>query len=1017
MQIRILRESGSTIVRIFIALVLFASSACFVFYSFAATPSSGTLSEATPVLEYTAGPFLQSNPRPVPVVESGPTCGGAQSPCDSYALTISVSAAYVSANPSAAAKVTLSWTDTGSGNSDYDLYIYTGAVGNTTASTPVTARGASAANPEVASIFPLTAGDNIYTIKVVPYTATAETIRVKIELLTGSGGPVGFPGFGGPDPTAPGKPRYHTYIPPLGTSAEAADGEMNIGFNPDTGRYMLNNIGPVWRVTPPEVATPGAPECCNALWEDRSSGVADTGVDPILWTDQVSGRTITSNFTAGPNALYAYTDNDGDLWVPVGAAPPTGGADHQTIGTGPYPASLAHLATPLNQGRATYYCTQAVVGPAFCQRSDDLGATYGPGTLAYSGEQCAGLHGHIRVGPDGAAYLPVPDCNGKAGVAVSIDGGVTWQEFYLPNSLPQAAGSDSSIAIDANNNLYYFYIVSSPDATQGTMHVQVGQRVFTGPLLTGINWSKDTDLGASHGLLNSAFPEAIAGDNGRVAVGFLGTDRPGDFQSISFPGYWYPFMSTTFDGGDTWVTVNTTPNDPVQGKGGIWQMGGSATNRNLLDFNEITIDDKGRPAFGYSDGCVGDCVGNPDVNSFVAHMRLARQSGGKTLFASQDAFVDTTTALVPKAPCLSGVRDPLAAHLKWKAPDNGGADIAYYKIYRGTAPGNETFLADTGTLAQPNARTTYDDATADPNVPTYYYYVKAVNSVDANGGAASNEISLVVTPLPIPENLCLPPGLTKLTDASADTIGGPGSDLLSFQLSQPFQEDGIPRLVFTLNTDAGLPTQPANSFWYVAMKIVNNETTRYAAVRMLWNGPTPTFQSYIPGASTGGTVDGRFVVAGSEQPAESGSYAAPYNKVVIVEKVSDLGLAPGDIIAGFVSGVAQNAAVAGALYDQMPNDLNYVSPYTIVQPITCSPLLSVQITEIVLDNDVPRISFTTLSGRSYRVERKNAITDADWVTLSNASNVPGTGSVVQVHDTEPGAGDLPMRFYRVVLLP
>ena len=209
-------------------------------------------------------------------------------------------------------------------------------------------------------------------------------------------------------------------------------------------------------------------------------------------------------------------------------------------------------------------------------------------------------------------------------------------------------------------------------------------------------------------------------------------------------------------------------------------MGGSATNRNLLDFNEITIDDKGRPAFGYSDGCVGDCVGNPTLNSFTAHMRLARQSGGKTLFA---AF-DPVEPALPKAPCLSGTRDSNASHLSWRAPDNGGADIRYYKIYRGTAPGGETFLADTGSDIMPNARTTYDDTTADPAVAHYYYTVKAVNAQGI--GVDSNEIDLEVAPLPPEENLCLRPGLTKLTDAEGDNIGGPGSDLKSFQISQPF---------------------------------------------------------------------------------------------------------------------------------------------------------------------------------------------------------------------------------------
>src|SRR5205807_1483185 len=124
----------------------------------------------------------------------------------------------------------------------------------------------------------------------------------------------------------------------------------------------------------------------------------------------------------------------------------------------------------------------------------------------------------------------------------------------------------------------------------------------------GQPWTDDHDIGASVGVVHAVFPEAVAGDSGRAACGFLGTDKSGDFQSPSFPGRWYLFIATTYDGGKTWTTVNATPNDPVQGAGGICLQGiaCSGNNRNLLDFNEVTIDDHGRVLFGYDDGCVSD---------------------------------------------------------------------------------------------------------------------------------------------------------------------------------------------------------------------------------------------------------------------------------------------------------------------------------------------------------------------------------------------------------------------------
>ncbi|MEO7725320.1 MAG: hypothetical protein ABIU29_11655, partial [Chthoniobacterales bacterium] len=656
MQKKHVAETGSFNPRIFLAFLLCAAGSWLAVLSFAATPGSGTLSEATPVLNYTAGPFFQSNPVPVPVVEANPTCNGTTNPCDSYNLTISVGAAYLSANPNAAAKVTVSWTDTGSGNSDYDLYVYSGTVGNTTDSTPVLTRSASGANPEVATIFPLQ--DGPYTIKVVPYTATGETIDARIELIadaTGGGGGGGGGGpFGGADPTVPGNPRYQNFYAPSGSSAEAGSGEFNIGFNPATGRIMTMNNGPIWRLTPPEIAVPPfrpdpLPECCEALWQDRSSTVTDAGVDPILWTDQPTGRTFASNSTAGANALYAYSDSDGEPsmtqptgWTPFGVGI-VSGADHQTIGSGPFPLSVFNPFPALNLGEYVLYCSQTLVG-ALCSRSEDLGVSYltgqvatGPGALNSQG--CGGLHGHVHVAPDGTAWLPDKSCGTKQGGGISTDAStLPWSEFTVEKLVPdangpafttsaQANGADPSIAIDSASTVYYCYVNNEASGTEGHARVAVGKRVANS---TAVNWIRDFDIGASHGIKNAAHPEAVGGTTGRAACGFIGTDKPGDYQSGTFPGKWYAFIATTYDEGVTWVTVNATPNDPVQSMTGIWQQGGSGENgnRNLLDFNEITVDDKGRVLYGYSDGCVTPaCIDGSAGNDKTAYMRVARQSG------------------------------------------------------------------------------------------------------------------------------------------------------------------------------------------------------------------------------------------------------------------------------------------------------------------------------------------------------------------------------------------------------
>lgn len=56
------------------------------------------------------------------------------------------------------------------------------------------------------------------------------------------------------------------------------------------------------------------------------------------------------------------------------------------------------------------------------------------------------------------------------------------------------------------------------------------------------------------------------------------------------------------------------------------------------------------------------------------------------------------------------------------------------------------------------------------------------------------------------------------------------------------------------------------------------------------------------------------------------------------------------------------------------------------------------------------VKFTTISGKTYRIEYKDDLPAATWTTL--IASVSGTGNVVTV--TDPGAASLPKRFYRAV---
>ena len=331
-------------------------------------------------------------------------------------------------------------------------------------------------------------------------------------------------------------------------------------------------------------------------------------------------------------------------------------------------------------------------------------------------------------------------------------------------------------------------------------------------------------------------------------------------------------------------------------------------------------------------------------------MRVARQSGGKTLFAQFDPV--NVEPAVPKASCLSGTRDNFGSHLKWKAPDNGGADITSYKILRGLTAGSEVEIATYN--IGPNGKPEYTDATADPAVAHYFYKIIAVNSVNPNGGPLSNEVDLPIV-IPIVQDPCTVPGITLLSDAAGDSLNpAPGTDMLSASVAQPYVANAANmKLVFTIKTDPALSAvHPLGSAWYLAMKIAGDdpatpavETVYYRGVRMEYNSTTPAggFYYYTPGGNSSGGVDGRFV--DSETPADPASnYNPTTGTITIVVAPSDLTLSVGSIISGFVAGSSQTTdptnSLAGAteVYDPMPDSLAFAGGYTIAPNGICAPL-------------------------------------------------------------------------------
>src|SRR4051794_13718357 len=114
----------------------------------AADPSSGTVSDSSTSVTWSAGPFVTANPTNA---AGDPICNAATE-CDDYALHVSTPPGYGGSHQLG---ISVQWASTAA---DFDLYVLdsTGAIVGTSA---------SSADPELV-LLPADSGD--YTVRVVP---------------------------------------------------------------------------------------------------------------------------------------------------------------------------------------------------------------------------------------------------------------------------------------------------------------------------------------------------------------------------------------------------------------------------------------------------------------------------------------------------------------------------------------------------------------------------------------------------------------------------------------------------------------------------------------------------------------------------------------------------------------------------------------------------------------------------------------------------------------------------------
>jgi hypothetical protein len=584
------------------AAALVAGTAAYGAHADASSPTQGSVTDTSPTVSWTGGPFVAPNVTGNAL--GAPDCT-APSSCDDFTLHVSTPAGY---DTSHSLKVDVQWPTTAA---DFDVYVLD-AAGNTVGTS------ASNADPEEVVIPPTT---GTYTVRVVPFAPLGDSYSAKATIVAQ------------PAPPAPGTatpPGFTAYPAPSSLKDSNNAGEPSIGTNWQTGSTMYQSSLSTYKVSFDDSTSPA-----TASWKDVSASASNgcplgstLSLDPILFTDHATGRTFESQLT-GANSATCYTDNDGQSWSPTTGGGIPSGVDHQTIGGGAYSSGGVGGLPGIAYPHSVYYCSQDIA-TAFCGASHDGGNTFGAGVPTYSLLDCGGLHGHLKVAPDGTAYLPNKACGNNAAVVVSKDNGLTWNVHQVPGTSPSDA--DPSVGIGANGTVYFGYVGSDGRPGVAVSHDQ------------GTTWSAPQTVGGEFGTRNAVSPAMVAGDDDRATMAFIGTPTGGNYQdTANFKGVWHLYLATTYDGGKTWVTSDATPNDPVQ-RGSICTGGTTCgSDRNLLDFIDATIDSHGRVEAAFADGCINTCVTDPSETSGAgpadaqaAYATIARQTSGASLFSAYD---------------------------------------------------------------------------------------------------------------------------------------------------------------------------------------------------------------------------------------------------------------------------------------------------------------------------------------------------------------------------------------------
>lgn len=593
-----------------------------------ASADGGTLSPATPTLNYTSPPFTGANPSIN--AQDEPDCDLVPNTCHDYDLVVDVDAAYIAANPTYVVTIKATWPPATPAN-DFDMFVQDPAT-NTSVQT-----SASSANPEVVILTPI-AGVTNYRVRVLAYAVNNSSFDGAITL--------------GPPPTSDtGEAIYVSSADVFtcnkhleGQSAvfdHGGDGEPAIKFDADGNAWITGIAGVgggigLWKIPAADVCAQSPIFLDNP---DAGAGGGDTDIEIASIPNALGFYNIYTSSLSLANITSSTSMDGGVTFVPTPLSTPIPVNDRQwnaaygqnTLylswregATQPgntllVTHSLAAGAPGTFTGPFPVWTDAEVSNPQLTKQLGNMAADQRAG-----GNEITGMAG---ANGEGNVYHGFSQNANEIWVAVSRDFGTTWNStlVYQGSSGESFEHIFTWVAVDHAGNVYtvwsdnhnVFYSASTDIRSSDTP-----------------TWSQPTRVNNGPETRTSLLPMIEAGSDGRIIVGWYGSSAPSADDATA---QWHYFHARTNNATDAVPVIEQVRvSDHVMHTGQVCQDGlNCACCRELLECQELAVN----PTEGSSMVTYGGSGG----------VYVTRQVAGESAIASLTVPDRSQTCPVPTA--------------------------------------------------------------------------------------------------------------------------------------------------------------------------------------------------------------------------------------------------------------------------------------------------------------------------------------------------------------------------------